>query len=149
MRQCRVAGAAAGRAALISRRQFTAAPSFHGLALPVARRGPIPGLHSQHARPCLIVSCSSKYGSNHTDQVLVHSMFCGQGIYFYRIIEGFIDQAGQHTDSPLGGLFLDDPDGLKLNHTHMVSGRSSASHTLSDAYCFSLCSLHITHGEQG
>ncbi|PNW78007.1 hypothetical protein CHLRE_10g460600v5 [Chlamydomonas reinhardtii] len=42
-----------------------------------------------------------------------------KGIYFYRIIEGFIDQAGQHTDSPLGGLFLDDPDGLKLNHTHM------------------------------
>ncbi|KAG2433328.1 hypothetical protein HXX76_008394 [Chlamydomonas incerta] len=42
-----------------------------------------------------------------------------KGIYFYRIIENFIDQAGQHTDSPLGGLFLDDPDGLKLNHTHM------------------------------
>ncbi|GFR52440.1 hypothetical protein Agub_g15014 [Astrephomene gubernaculifera] len=42
-----------------------------------------------------------------------------KGIYFYRIIEGFIDQAGQVTDSPLGGLFRDDSEGLKLQHTHM------------------------------
>ncbi|KXZ46929.1 hypothetical protein GPECTOR_39g423 [Gonium pectorale] len=42
-----------------------------------------------------------------------------KGVHFYRIIDGFIDQAGQVTDSPLGGLFLDDAGGLKLNHTHM------------------------------
>ncbi|PNH02456.1 Peptidyl-prolyl cis-trans isomerase cyp5 [Tetrabaena socialis] len=41
-----------------------------------------------------------------------------KGVHFYRIIENFIDQTGQVTDSPLGGLFLDDPDGLRLNHTH-------------------------------
>lgn len=41
-----------------------------------------------------------------------------KGMYFYRIIGGFIDQTGAKTDSPLGGLFLDDVEGLKLNHTH-------------------------------
>ncbi len=52
---------------------------------------------------------------------------CPQGVYFYRIIEGFIDQAGQNTDSPLGGLFRDDPGGLQLNHTHMVGPRGHAA----------------------
>ncbi|KAG2487798.1 hypothetical protein HYH03_013642 [Edaphochlamys debaryana] len=41
-----------------------------------------------------------------------------KGVNFYRIIENFIDQSGQWTDSPLGGLFRDDPGGLKINHTH-------------------------------
>ncbi|GIL90435.1 hypothetical protein Vretifemale_18044 [Volvox reticuliferus] len=42
-----------------------------------------------------------------------------KGAYFYRIIENFIDQTGAQTDSPLGGYFLDDVGGLKINHTHM------------------------------
>ncbi|GLI63752.1 hypothetical protein VaNZ11_006825 [Volvox africanus] len=42
-----------------------------------------------------------------------------KGAYFYRIIDQFIDQTGAETDSPLGGYFLDDAGGLKLNHTHM------------------------------
>ncbi|GIL61498.1 hypothetical protein Vafri_15930 [Volvox africanus] len=42
-----------------------------------------------------------------------------KGAYFYRIIDRFIDQTGAETDSPLGGYFLDDAGGLKINHTHM------------------------------
>lgn len=41
-----------------------------------------------------------------------------QGRPFYRIIEGFIDQAGADVGSALpgGGQFKDDPGGLRLRH---------------------------------
>eukprot|EP00201_Polytomella_parva_P024185 CAMPEP_0175043418 /NCGR_PEP_ID=MMETSP0052_2-20121109/3178_1 /TAXON_ID=51329 ORGANISM="Polytomella parva, Strain SAG 63-3" /NCGR_SAMPLE_ID=MMETSP0052_2 /ASSEMBLY_ACC=CAM_ASM_000194 /LENGTH=490 /DNA_ID=CAMNT_0016306479 /DNA_START=707 /DNA_END=2179 /DNA_ORIENTATION=+ len=39
-----------------------------------------------------------------------------KGAYYYRIIDQFIDQTGVSTDSPLGGLFLDDAGGLALQH---------------------------------
>eukprot|EP00878_Enallax_costatus_P025836 GHUV01027673.1.p1 GENE.GHUV01027673.1~~GHUV01027673.1.p1 ORF type:complete len:303 (+),score=56.86 GHUV01027673.1:1296-2204(+) len=39
-----------------------------------------------------------------------------KGKSFYRIIHGFIDQAGANTDSVFGGQFKDDPGGLKLKH---------------------------------
>ena len=41
-----------------------------------------------------------------------------QGRPFYRIIEGFIDQAGADVGSALpgGGQFRDDPGGLRLRH---------------------------------
>lgn len=48
-------------------------------------------------------------------------LYVCQGAYFYRIIDSFIDQTGVNTDSPLGGYFRDDPGGLAINHTHMVS----------------------------
>ncbi|MEW5312149.1 MAG: hypothetical protein WDW38_003798 [Sanguina aurantia] len=41
-----------------------------------------------------------------------------KGAYFYRIIDRFIDQTGGKTDSVFGGSFRDDPEGLKLKHTH-------------------------------
>ena len=39
-----------------------------------------------------------------------------RGNTFYRIIEGFINQAASHTDSIYGGFFPDDPGGLALRH---------------------------------
>ena len=39
-----------------------------------------------------------------------------RGRAFYRIIHGFIDQAGAGTDSVFGGQFKDDPGGLALKH---------------------------------
>lgn len=44
-----------------------------------------------------------------------------KGKPFYRIIHGFIDQAGASTDSVFGGQFKDDPGGLKLKHDRKVS----------------------------
>ncbi|KAG2487802.1 hypothetical protein HYH03_013646 [Edaphochlamys debaryana] len=42
-----------------------------------------------------------------------------KGAYFYRIVHNFIDQGGRKIESPLGGKFMDDVGGLKLNHTHL------------------------------
>ncbi|KAF6263699.1 cyclophilin-type peptidyl-prolyl cis-trans isomerase [Scenedesmus sp. NREL 46B-D3] len=39
-----------------------------------------------------------------------------RGRPFYRIIHGFINQAGAETDSVFGGQFKDDPAGLRLKH---------------------------------
>jgi peptidyl-prolyl isomerase D len=39
-----------------------------------------------------------------------------QGVYFYRIIDQFINQAGVGTDSTYGGYFKDDPGGLAIEH---------------------------------
>ncbi|WIA28684.1 hypothetical protein OEZ86_011220 [Tetradesmus obliquus] len=39
-----------------------------------------------------------------------------KGRPFYRIIHGFINQAGAETDSVFGGEFKDDPAGLRLKH---------------------------------
>ena len=39
-----------------------------------------------------------------------------QGRPFYRIVEGFIDQAGAEVDSTFGGQFKDDAGGLRLKH---------------------------------
>ena len=39
-----------------------------------------------------------------------------QGAYFYRIIHGFIDQAGIDVESAFGGEFNDDRGGLELKH---------------------------------
>lgn len=43
-----------------------------------------------------------------------------KGKAFYRIIDGFIDQAGANTDSVYGGQFRDDAGGLKLKHDRKV-----------------------------
>jgi len=43
-----------------------------------------------------------------------------QGAEVYRIIEGFIDQAGTWTDSVYGGFFVDDPAGKQLSHNRTV-----------------------------
>lgn len=43
-----------------------------------------------------------------------------KGKPFYRIIDGFIDQAGAETESVFGGQFKDDPGGLKLKHDRKV-----------------------------
>lgn len=43
-----------------------------------------------------------------------------KGKAVYRIIHGFIDQAGAETDSVFGGQFKDDSGGLKLKHDRKV-----------------------------
>lgn len=44
-----------------------------------------------------------------------------KGKPFYRIIHGFIDQAGANTDSVFGGQFKDDTGGLRLKHDRKAS----------------------------
>ena len=46
-----------------------------------------------------------------------------KGKPFYRIIHGFINQAGAETDSVFGGEFKDDPAGLRLKHDRKVRQR--------------------------
>jgi hypothetical protein len=46
-----------------------------------------------------------------------------KGKAFYRILDRFIDQTGAGTDSVYGGMFKDDPGGLKLTHDRKVSSR--------------------------
>jgi peptidyl-prolyl isomerase D len=47
---------------------------------------------------------------------LYDTELCVQGVYFYRIIDHFINQAGVGTDSIYGGQFKDEPGGLALKH---------------------------------
>ena len=51
------------------------------------------------------------------------NIHCVQGSAFYRIVDRFICQSGQNTDSIYGGQFKDDPGGLKLKHDRRVSWR--------------------------
>ena len=50
---------------------------------------------------------------------------------FYRIVPGFIDQTGSHTESVYGGHFPDEPGGLALRHD--AEGLLSAANTGPDA----------------
>jgi hypothetical protein len=43
-----------------------------------------------------------------------------KGKPFYRIIDAFIDQSGAETESVFGGMFKDDPGGLRLKHDRKV-----------------------------
>jgi peptidyl-prolyl isomerase D len=55
-----------------------------------------------------------------------------KGRPFYRIIHGFIDQAGAETDSVFGGQFKDDPGGLRLKHDRKVTLRFAAAVVAAD-----------------
>lgn len=64
-----------------------------------------------------------------------------KGKAFYRILDRFIDQTGAGTDSVYGGMFKDDPGGLKLKHDRKVSSRCLVCITSADnSTCTSMCS---------
>ncbi|KAF8072652.1 cyp6 [Scenedesmus sp. PABB004] len=62
--------------------------------------------------------CTGEAGAVPAGRAHAGEPYALKGKPFYRIIHGFIDQAGANTDSALpgGGQFKDDPGGLALKH---------------------------------
>jgi hypothetical protein len=72
------------------------------------------------AQCCAILRAAGEKGTVPEGHTGAGQQYSLKGAPFYRIIHGFIDQAGVEVDSVFGGQFKDDPGGLRLKHDHKV-----------------------------